>query len=108
MGNFCLSRTIISVITFVSLLAGIVDYWQNHEVENPPQRGLAYQYFMAFSVYTNTKRWLSTRRSSDDMGCIHGIRFLSTCWVLLGHGYGAFAVSPIWNYVDVKKVYSDN
>lgn len=86
---------------------GILDYALNHEVENPPHRGLAYQYLMAFSLYTNTKKWMSTRKSADDMGCIHGIRFLSTAWVVLGHTYFAFISGPIWNYIDVKRLYKN-
>lgn len=88
----------------MSLAAGILDYWQNHDVENPQQRAVIYEYFMAFSVYRNIKMWLSTRKSPDDMGCIHGIRFFSTCWVVLGHTYTIFQLAPRWNIVNMKQV----
>ncbi|CAL8129603.1 unnamed protein product [Orchesella dallaii] len=103
----------ISVIALLALLAGlclisgIVDYWLNHGVDKPLKRGLPYQYFMSFSLYTNIKKWLSTRRGAEDMGCLHGIRFLSTSWVVLAHTYYAITFLPQWNMVDVKQVYEN-
>ncbi|XP_078685733.1 nose resistant to fluoxetine protein 6-like [Branchiostoma floridae x Branchiostoma belcheri] len=43
---------------------------------------------LAFSVRTNTRKLLSTRESPDSLGCLHGIRFLSMTWVILGHTFG--------------------
>lgn len=53
------------------------------------------------------KKCLNTRTSGDNMGCLHGIRFFSTCWVLIGHTYTVFQVTPIWNWIDVKLVCSN-
>lgn len=94
----------------MSVTAGAIDcyYQDSTEIESDrrvsPRMGNMYQYLMAFSFYTNTKKWLSTRKNSEDFGCLHGIRFLSTCWVILGHGYYVFAAFPVWNIVDVKHV----
>jgi hypothetical protein len=40
-----------------------------------------------FSVLNNGRKILSMKvtASSDNFGCIHGIRFFSTCWVVLGN-----------------------
>ncbi|XP_043199778.1 nose resistant to fluoxetine protein 6-like [Amphibalanus amphitrite] len=43
--------------------------------------------FLAFSVWTNGRKLLDTSSSSDTLGCLHGIRFLSMTWVILGHQY---------------------
>ena len=42
---------------------------------------------LAFSLWTNGRKLLDTSKSSDTLGCLHGIRFLSMTWVLLGHQY---------------------
>lgn len=44
------------------------------------------QTYLAFSAYTNGKQLLSYKKSKspDQMGCLHGIRVLSTLWVVLG------------------------
>lgn len=69
--------------------------------------GLPMQYFMAFSLYTNTKKWLTTRSSGDDLGCLHGIRTISTTWVILAHTWYMVTFIPVWNMVDLKKVHEN-
>lgn len=45
------------------------------------------QSFLAFSVYSNGKKVLSYKKSKDPdtMQCLHGIRAISTQWVVIGH-----------------------
>ena len=50
---------------------------------------------LAFSVWTNGRKLLDTSTSSDTLGCLHGIRFLSMTWVLLGHQY-VFGLTVPW------------
>ncbi|RUS88830.1 hypothetical protein EGW08_003375 [Elysia chlorotica] len=40
---------------------------------------------LCFSVYTNGAKVLSTSTGPGSIDCIHGIRFLSMSWVVLGH-----------------------
>lgn len=42
---------------------------------------------LAFSVYRNGRKLLNTTSSGEILGCLHGIRFLSNTWVILGHSY---------------------
>jgi hypothetical protein len=42
---------------------------------------------MAFSVYTNGAKVLSTERHEGTMECVHGIRVISMLWVMYGHTY---------------------
>ena len=42
---------------------------------------------LAFSIWTNGRKLMDTSKSSDTLSCLHGIRFLSMTWVLLGHQY---------------------
>ncbi|XP_044267470.1 nose resistant to fluoxetine protein 6-like [Tribolium madens] len=41
--------------------------------------------FVSFSLYTNTKRLLSTQCENDGLTCLYGIRVLSMAWVIVGH-----------------------
>lgn len=48
----------------------------------------------SFSVYTNGMKLLSYKKSKspDMMSCLHGIRAITTQWVVLGH---TFAMYPV-------------
>ncbi|KAK7495799.1 hypothetical protein BaRGS_00013019 [Batillaria attramentaria] len=52
-----------------------------------PENGVAMKVFLSFSVYTNGAKLLSTKQASGSLSCIHGIRFLSMTWVVLGHAF---------------------
>lgn len=47
--------------------------------------GVCGKVLVAFSVYTNGSKVLNTSQPPGSLGAIHGIRFLSMSWVLLGH-----------------------
>ncbi|KAK3086996.1 hypothetical protein FSP39_000145 [Pinctada imbricata] len=51
----------------------------------PLQLGLLERVLLAFSVYTNGKKLLSAKKSAGSLSALHGIRFLSMSWVILGH-----------------------
>ncbi|CAG0905380.1 unnamed protein product, partial [Darwinula stevensoni] len=42
---------------------------------------------VAGSFYTNGEKLLSTKQGSDVIGSLHGIRFVTMTWVVLGHTY---------------------
>jgi len=56
---------------------------------------------LAFSVYTNTTKFLSTAQPPSAITAIHGIRFFSMSWVLLGHTI-AFGQTFFANPLDVQ------
>jgi len=43
------------------------------------------KFLLCFSFYTNGVKLLSATKSSESLGCVHGIRFISMTWVILGH-----------------------
>ncbi|KAL5012556.1 hypothetical protein ScPMuIL_011107 [Solemya velum] len=43
----------------------------------------------SFSVYSNGKQILSTNQSSATLRVVHGVRFISMTWVILGHVYSS-------------------
>ncbi|GFS10407.1 nose resistant to fluoxetine protein 6-like [Elysia marginata] len=49
--------------------------------------GFLVKALVAFSVYTNGSKVLNTRQQPGSISCLHGIRFLSMAWVILGHLY---------------------
>ncbi|XP_014779796.1 nose resistant to fluoxetine protein 6 [Octopus bimaculoides] len=53
-------------------------------VQSPGVLGRA---LLCFSIYTNGKKLLKTEQAEGTLSCIHGIRFLSLTWVILGHTY---------------------
>ncbi|PVD22481.1 hypothetical protein C0Q70_18295 [Pomacea canaliculata] len=61
-----------------------------------PEPGVVSRFLIAFSIYTNCSKLLSTRQPPGSLTCIHGIRFLSMTWVVLGHSF-LFAMSSAEN-----------
>ena len=58
---------------------------------------------LSFSVYTNTSKFCNTSQQPGSLSAVHGIRFLSMSWVVLGHLYG-FGTDYVINLMD----YSEN
>jgi hypothetical protein len=52
---------------------------------------------LAFSVYSNGKKLLSTKTSGDTLQAVHGIRFITICWVIWGHRYSLDIAVPAIN-----------
>lgn len=40
---------------------------------------------MCFSIYTNTKIIFNTKLEGDSIPIIHGIRFITMVWIVMGH-----------------------
>ncbi|KAK6195849.1 hypothetical protein SNE40_001192 [Patella caerulea] len=57
---------------------------KNNENTQTEQGTLA-KIILAFSVYTNGAKILNTNQPKDSLQAVHGIRFLSMSWVILGH-----------------------
>jgi hypothetical protein len=66
--------------------------------------GVAHFVLTSFSLKTNIKNLLSASTSADTMTCLHGLRFLSIFWILLGHTYYMKSMSPSLNRVAVRHV----
>lgn len=57
-----------------------------------------------FSLYKNAIALLSTKVTPKTMPAIQGIRFLSICWIVLGHHYIASLMRPMVNLTDIQEV----
>ncbi|KAH0816917.1 hypothetical protein GEV33_005874 [Tenebrio molitor] len=54
-----------------------------------------------FSAYTNSKRIFARGDGNSDLDCVHGIRFLSTCYVVIGHRYLMLMFFPSINSLKI-------
>ncbi|RCN37202.1 hypothetical protein ANCCAN_16903 [Ancylostoma caninum] len=64
-------------------------YQKELEVLPPSERNthLFIRIILAYSMYTNGLEILRTGKKEGEVDCLHGIRFLSMCWIILGHTY---------------------
>lgn len=75
---------------------------------------LWYEYFLGeksevllvFSFYTNGMKLFSCQKSksSDTIGCLNGIRALSSIYIIFSHSSGMYPKTPLHNLNDVVQV----
>ncbi|XP_066292100.1 nose resistant to fluoxetine protein 6-like [Branchiostoma lanceolatum] len=58
-----------------------------HEENPAAKEGVTGRLLLCFSLYTNIGKLLSTKQAPGSIKCLHGIRFISLTWVILGHTY---------------------
>lgn len=67
---------------------------------------LAVRVIHCFSVLSNGRKLLSTKSSAESFSCLHGIRVLSTTWVIMAHTYLIAAQFLPYNLYMVIQVYT--
>ncbi|VDK58560.1 unnamed protein product [Cylicostephanus goldi] len=84
---YFLIYTIIMII--FGTLYDLFIYQKEIELFPPSERNshLFIRIILAYSVYTNGQEILKTTKKEGEVNCLHGIRFLSMCWIILGHTY---------------------
>ena len=55
---------------------------------------------VSFSLFTNGSKLLATKSSEGTLTCLDGIRFLSICWIVLGHRFMLSLEEPSINALD--------
>lgn len=68
--------------------------------------GMKYPLYLAFSLCTNGRKLVSLRSadSPDVIQCLHGIRVLSTQWIVFGHICLMYALFPVQNKASLTEV----
>lgn len=66
------------------------------------------KFVKAFSLLTNMPKLLSGAKSPSAIHCLHGIRFFSLCWVILGHTYNYGVISVVDNPTTVNLIDADS
>ncbi|XP_071115590.1 O-acyltransferase like protein-like isoform X1 [Haliotis cracherodii] len=61
-------------------------YKPQDKASEPSQR-LGIKMLVSFSAYTNGAKILDTKQAEGSLTAVHGIRFLSMTWVILGHAF---------------------
>ncbi|EFX85286.1 hypothetical protein DAPPUDRAFT_314000 [Daphnia pulex] len=90
----------LSLVGLLVLMATVHEGWRMYHGTDfdAKQDGKLLSALHCFSILNNGRKILSMKvtASSDNFGCIHGIRFFSTCWVVLGHTF-SIAAGKIMN-----------
>lgn len=58
----------------------------------------------SFSVVSNCKKILTIKSTKNPLDCLHGIRFLSICYVIVGHRYCLSMYFPLVNSLEIMDV----
>ena len=82
-------------ITFLSLFALLVTTSTLMDIANRhfkakinTKANLLMKMLDCFSIYTNTEKFLQAGKASpSEIGCLHGMRFITISWIILGHVY---------------------
>lgn len=97
----------LSLLGLFALLATMHEGWREY-CDRPIDlkvEGLPIRISNCFSVLNNGKKILGTKiNSSDNLGCLNGIRVLSTTWVVMGHTYFKAIDHPMYNAVFLYEV----
>ncbi|KAK8406207.1 hypothetical protein O3P69_007137 [Scylla paramamosain] len=84
---------IIMIITLIIMgilvvVGTVADVWiQTSEDQEAAQGPL--RYFLVFSFYTNLSKIfrINVKENEEVISCLHGMRVLSMCWVVIAHSY---------------------
>lgn len=91
---------------------GIFSEGEKSAIQGVPS--LSDPWLLAFSLYSNGKKLLNVNSSPDSLECLHGVRFLSIAWVVLGHRYFFASQQALLNLtaifqvnakLEIKKIY---
>ena len=88
------------MIFLVSFIGALLDV----HVEGNARKSLVMRIFLCFSLYTNGKKLLGTKKVEGNIDCLNGIRFFSMSWVVLGHSWYIISLTPWTNQLAVNYV----
>ena len=98
----------ISVFLAVVILGTSIDVLHVSKNKDTPTsskpNSLIVKILLCFSVYSNGKKILSRVKLEGSIDCIHGIRFFSMCWVVMGHTWYVNLKAPPDNIFDLGDV----
>ncbi|XP_030763573.1 nose resistant to fluoxetine protein 6-like [Sitophilus oryzae] len=90
-GSFLIYTLLISVLT-------ILDF------RSADEKGEENKLFKIFSARRNTINiFAKSSKGPSDLDCVHGIRFLSTCYVIIGHRYLMMMFFPVINSLHIME-----
>ncbi|CAN7993644.1 unnamed protein product [Ixodes hexagonus] len=80
---------VIGVIVFLCLVGTLITACRRvcSEGSSNVKPNLFFEVMKCFSFYENTMKLFNTKSTQGTLGVLHGIKFLSMCWVILCHSY---------------------
>ncbi|CAG9786468.1 unnamed protein product [Diatraea saccharalis] len=87
---------IFSIIGVLTISSTSYDLYNVFGVKRRPNK-----MFTSFSVFTNTKRFLTFNSSPGALECVDGIRAISMMWVVVGHTYSMTLLGFVHNIQEV-------
>ena len=93
---------IIAVILFTNILSTAYDVYlkQTNQKPDTELKELA----TTFSIPANTKKLFSTKIIPGSINCLHGMRFFSFTWVVIGHAYSTTFGIPSANLFNIVEM----
>ena len=85
-----------------AIVGTLMDLYVNEDDASKNQ--VAFRFCLCFSIYTNGKKLLGTKKVEGNIDCLNGIRFFSMCWVVLGHTFYVISLTPWSNSLEVDYV----
>lgn len=68
------------------------------------EEALKHNLIIIFSLWRNSKEIFSENKGDQTLDCVHGIRFLSTSYVIIGHRYLMMMFFPVINSLQIMTV----
>ncbi|KAJ8971659.1 hypothetical protein NQ314_000582 [Rhamnusium bicolor] len=82
----------IGTIIMTVLVTSVIDF---------SNKGKSNCFVSSFSAYSNGKRLFSTKSNDLELECLNGLRYLSICYVVVGHRYIQNMAFPVVNSIDL-------
>lgn len=80
------SRSVFGVLVIAVMVATVHHTWVDISVVNDSKKSFAIQLLHCFSAKRNCTTLLATKEDGkDSLSCLHGIRVLTICWIILMH-----------------------
>ncbi|XP_035206552.1 nose resistant to fluoxetine protein 6-like, partial [Stegodyphus dumicola] len=79
------SFTIVSIFAALMIVGTLTDIYSTKM--NVTFNNKAGRLLLVFSLPRNVKKLLKTQNSSGPFSCLHGIRFITTLWIVFSHSY---------------------
>ncbi|CAI5442428.1 unnamed protein product [Caenorhabditis angaria] len=76
--------------TVIAIFGTLYDLFiiQNNPPESHPAINHGFiKFILAYSLYSNGLEILQSKKRDGEINTLHGVRFLSMCWIILGHTY---------------------
>ncbi|KAJ8676409.1 hypothetical protein QAD02_012196 [Eretmocerus hayati] len=97
------------LLLFLGILVAstMYDLHLRRSKENSSIRGTKNELLTSFSLSSNGKELLSTKRHRGTIKCLDGLRYLSICWIIYGHTFYLEAVGVKMDRSSIPKMHEN-